>query len=91
MRIKRREFCLGLGAGALVSCSQCKQPPEGSNEIGLYPEGNAPNELQLTEYGTGLSRVVEIRFTTGGTGIRHTKRGVPALLHHSLHHRSPGQ
>ena len=54
----RRQFCSGLGAGALLcGCASERTPAAGS-----LPDAAPPSKMTLTTHGTGKSRVVEVRW-----------------------------
>ena len=58
--LSRRDFCAGLSAAALVAgCSGEEGSPE---EGGVLPSGNPPTGLSLRTFGSGNSRVVEVRW-----------------------------
>ncbi len=58
--LSRRDFCAGLGAAALVGgCSGDDGSPE---EDGALPSDNPPTGLSMRTFGSGSSRVVEVRW-----------------------------
>ena len=69
--LSRREFCAGLGATALVA--GCSSSEEGAPDAGILPSGNPPTGLSTRTWGSGKSRVVEVRWAAAvdATGNVH--------------------
>jgi len=58
--LSRRDFCAGLGAAPIVG--GCSSDEDGGPDAGVLPSGNPPTGLSVRTWGSGKSKVVEVRW-----------------------------
>ena len=60
-RLGRRDFCVGAAA-SVVLASGCRDEQQQDPDAGPLPSANPPTGLSLQSFGSGASRVVEVRW-----------------------------